>query len=258
MLRTISDLSPAPAGFGKCGQCAYLEAGTAEICFLCAKNTFEPLSAARCGVCQLGGEPDEDCGNPLCRWEDRYFDSCMAISMLTGVLEKAVYRYKKDGKRAWALIFGRVVAGYVERNADEIEQYDLIIPAPTYLGPGASREWDHIRLIVEAAARETETSWPFDLSSPGTVIKTAETKRLKDCKSWQERHAVATGALRAALNVPYPYVVRGKRILLFDDVFTGGLTMNEVARALVLAGAESVTGLVLARAPFKKRKAPAA
>ena len=39
----------------------------------------------------------------------------------------------------------------------------------------------------------------------------------------------------------------GKKIILFDDVFTTGTTMNEASKALKEAGAESIAGLVIAR-----------
>ncbi|HEX2981135.1 MAG TPA: phosphoribosyltransferase family protein, partial [Anaerolineaceae bacterium] len=44
-----------------------------------------------------------------------------------------------------------------------------------------------------------------------------------------------------------PRIVRGKRVLLIDDIFTTGATMEACARALVDAQALQVDGLTLAR-----------
>jgi|GEM_PF-1912861 len=49
---------------------------------------------------------------------------------------------------------------------------------------------------------------------------------------------------------PRPVQVIGRRFLVFDDVFTDGSTLREIARALLVAGAEQVGGLVLARQPW--------
>ena len=47
-----------------------------------------------------------------------------------------------------------------------------------------------------------------------------------------------------------PAIVRGKRVLVYDDVYTEGLTPREVARALLGAGAVEVAEIVLARQPY--------
>jgi predicted amidophosphoribosyltransferase len=53
--------------------------------------------------------------------------------------------------------------------------------------------------------------------------------------------------------VPDPARVAGERVLVFDDVYTEGLTILEVARALRLAGAAEVSQIVLARQPWGRR-----
>ena len=44
--------------------------------------------------------------------------------------------------------------------------------------------------------------------------------------------------------------------MVIDDVFTEGSTLREVARALMLAGAEEVAGLTLARQPWRRDAPP--
>ncbi len=52
---------------------------------------------------------------------------------------------------------------------------------------------------------------------------------------------------RGAFAVPRPDLVKGKRILLIDDVFTTGATVKECAKVLRRAGAQEVTDLTVAR-----------
>jgi predicted amidophosphoribosyltransferase len=47
-----------------------------------------------------------------------------------------------------------------------------------------------------------------------------------------------------------PELVDGARILVFDDVFTEGFTIRQVARALKEAGAVEVSEIVLARQAY--------
>jgi predicted amidophosphoribosyltransferase len=55
--------------------------------------------------------------------------------------------------------------------------------------------------------------------------------------------------MRAALRIPRPAHVSGREILVYDDVFTDGFTLREVARALRRAGAATVCGVTLTRQP---------
>lgn len=61
---------------------------------------------------------------------------------------------------------------------------------------------------------------------------------------------IAENEIGPALRVVKPNEVRGRDVLVFDDVFTGGLTLREVARKLQDAGANYVGGIALARQPF--------
>jgi len=54
--------------------------------------------------------------------------------------------------------------------------------------------------------------------------------------------------LRGAFEVVKPQAVRGRRIVLVDDVMTTGATLSACARALKRAGVAQVMGLTLARA----------
>lgn len=241
------DSRPQPAGFGNCVRCPFLVSGPAQVCFDCAKSSFERLAKNRCSLCELALKPDGSCGNPLCRWDEssRYFRSVSAISMRTGPLRRAIDRYKVDGKRAWARIFGRVLLGYIGAHDAEFHGYDLIIPSPTYVGDGG-RAFDHTALVIESAAFEDDGTWPFET---GVVQKSGATTPFRG-KTWQRRYEIAELELRPALTLSDPDLVRGKRILVYDDVYTEGLTLREVARSLRDAGAVEVSEVVLARQPY--------
>jgi predicted amidophosphoribosyltransferase len=240
---------PEPAGFGNCPECPYAATGTPGICFDCASETLEQLSAKRCDYCELPLRSDGSCGNPICNWseEDRQFDWVYAISMRSGVLRSAIDRYKVHGVEGWAWIFGRVLVGYLQENDDTFERFDVIVPSPTYVGDGG-RSFDHTGLVIERAKIE-DPSMPFET---GVVTKSQATPAFRG-RTWQERYAVATTQLRQSLELSRPEVITDKNVLVYDDVFTEGLTACEVARALRQGGAASVSQIVLARQPWDHR-----
>ena len=166
-------------------------------------------------------------------------------------MHRVIRRYKYDNALAWAQILARVFLGYLGKHEPEFRHYDLIIPTPTHTGPGSHRAWDHIDLIVRRAMTEDSYGWPFR-RSPALIVKAAPTEKMSG-KAWAARSRIATGELRAALCVPDRSAVSGRSVLVIDDVFTTGHDMLEIARALRLAGAAAVDGLVLARAQWRNR-----
>jgi predicted amidophosphoribosyltransferase len=195
------------------------------------------------GVLGEGGE----CGNPLCRdgalsrgWKVIY-----AVAMRSGTLQDVISRYKYDGLKGWAWIFARVLVGYLEQEL-LLDDWDLIIPMPTFVG-GGGRDWDHIDLVLERALVEDP-----DLPVRRDVMrKVKATPRLVGQSGFAARALVAETHIYPALEITDPRAVAGMRVLVFDDVFTSGLTLREVAQKLKQAGALSVGGIVLARQPFR-------
>lgn len=239
------DATVEPAGFGNCSACPLMQTGSVETCTRCAGRSFTGLPADRCLICDGSLDPAGACRNRMCNWSvaERWFALVWAVSSNTGPLRDAIHRYKYKDKWGWQLIFGRVLAGFLEENAETFGAYDLVVPSPTYVGEGG-RSRDHIREMVRVIEQEAGRSWPIAYD---VIRKTAPTPKMVDAVSWHQRFEIARTQLRAALDVPDPEMVRGKRVLVVDDVFTAGHTLMEVARALRLAGATEVSEVVLAR-----------
>jgi predicted amidophosphoribosyltransferase len=172
--------------------------------------------------------------------------------MRSGVLEGAINHYKFQGRRQWALLFGRILAGFLEQNEPTFRNFDLITASPTFVGQ-EGRTFDHTRLVVEHAADEVArgSNWPFDLDELPAIVKTGPTVSFATM-SYAKRRDAAQTELREVLQVPHPERTAGKRILVYDDVFTDGHTLNEVARALRVDGrATEVCGVSLCRQPWR-------
>jgi predicted amidophosphoribosyltransferase len=240
---------PEPAGFGNCKVCPYMRPGTVDTCYECASASLEELAEDCCMLCDRKLGASDKCGNPLCSRteEERGCDWIYAISMRTGPLKRAIDAFKYEGKWGWARIFGRVLVGYLQEQAGVFRGYDLIIPMPTYIGKDG-RDRDHIAEVIERAAVEDD-SWPFRTD---VMTKTRATTRLAELPRFADRAFVAETEIGPALEVTNGRAVHGKSVLVFDDVFTGGLTLREVSRTLNAAGAEQVSGIVLARQPYRR------
>lgn len=207
----------------------------------------------RCLICDHPFVPGEDsCRNPVCNFGDRWFEWNYAIAMRSGMLQSAINWYKYDGKRGWGLIFGRILAGFLEARPDTFQEFDLIVASPTYTGEGG-RTFDHTREVLMRAAADVlpSSSWKFDVEGEPAIVKTAKTPRMAGLR-FRDRLRMAEGDLRASLRVTHPERIEGKYILVYDDVFTDGLTLRELARALIQeGGAEGVCGVTLCRQAYR-------
>lgn len=211
---------------------------------------MRPLAEHHCELCSqslsAAGAP---CRNPICGWapEHRHFTRVDAIALFAHPLEQPIKALKYDGKAGWAMIFGRLIVGWLNDHQDEMADIDLIIGNPS--APGRL-PLQHVETIMAAAYTEdTVDRWPIVHPNSPVLIKLYETpKSAGGGVSWAEKMAAAK-AHAAALYLRQS--VAGKRILLVDDVFTTGATFHTVGKLLMTqARALEVRGLVLARVPF--------
>ena len=163
-----------------------------------------------------------------------FVEACVAPLFYEGAVRDALLRYKFSGVTAYAGIFGRLVAGCVrERLAG---RYDLISWVPLSSERLRERGYDQAMLIAMAAALE------LDDVAVETLKKVVNAAPQSGTGSAEQRRANISGAYECA----DAELVRGRRILLIDDITTGA-TVSECARVLGLAGAESVVCAAVAR-----------
>ncbi len=94
--------------------------------------------------------------------------------------------------------------------------------------------------------------WPFDIDNPRTILKVIATTKSAGQDAPAKRLVAAE--LRDALCIQDIDLVRGKRILIYDDICTTGSQLDAVAGFLMDKGkAVEVEGIVLARAPWRTR-----
>ncbi|MFF7146261.1 ComF family protein [Streptomyces nodosus] len=240
---------PDPAGFPDCPVCAYLVTGTARLCSDCAGRTLQPVADPHCPVCSQALAPDRQCGNWLCALPEaeRGFSRVDAVAVYSGALRNKIHRLKYDGAYGWAMIFGRLLVGWMESHPEQMRGVDHVVGNPTHTG---RQPIQHIEAIMDAAYTE-DVARTFPLSPPGThrLVKQTETPRSAN-KSLGDKRAAAAAHAAALTWTGDAGDIKGRTILLVDDVFTSGAQLQHVALRLRASGAADVRGLVLARVPW--------
>jgi len=119
----------------------------------------------------------------------------------------------------------------------EMPDFDYLIPVP--LHPKRLRERGFNQALLLS---KTMKGIPPKKIKPGILKRVRHTPPQVRLNPVERRRNV-----RGAFALKDPEGVRGKSILLVDDVFTTGATVNECARVLKKAGAGRVSVVTLAR-----------
>lgn len=202
-----------------------------RICLYCLKN-LKPISDPIC----------EKCGKKLmsetgmchdCKERPHSFTRCRSAFEYSSAREM-IYRFKYSGRREYARIFAelseRVLAEYIYAG-----DFDCIVPVPVsrrrFLKRGYNQAGEFGRQLSEV------TGIPF---CDGAIIRSKNTSPLKLLNP-SERQKNLKNAFKKGKNV-----VKSKRILLVDDIYTTGATMDACTEVLLQNGAACVYGLTLA------------
>lgn len=203
---------------------------------------LDRLYPPKCVLCQriLGREESDLCG--ACRRDLpqpetggrrlRYVDRWAAALYYEGTVRQSLLRYKFRGKRIYSGAYGRLLAARILRALPE--DWDCVAYVPVGRKRLRRRGYDQTRLLAEAAARE------LGMEAERLLDKTRDNPAQSGIRDRAARLANVSGVYRVSADV------KGKRVLLIDDILTTGATVSECARVLKTAGAENVYVAALA------------
>ncbi|MBI5293113.1 MAG: RecQ family ATP-dependent DNA helicase [Chloroflexi bacterium] len=142
-----------------------------------------------------------------------------------------VYLYKYRGERHLA---NDLAERWLELLAahPELPEPDAVIPIP----PSLQRDFDPVTLLAQTLA--TKLTIP---ALTNTLVKTRATKPQKEMTALAQKQANMAGAFALKGDV------RGRRLILVDDLFDSGATVQEAARLLTRSGAISIVVLTLTK-----------
>ena len=162
---------------------------------------------------------------PIQRGE--FYTCCHSVFYYDEKVAQSIKRFKFHGMRQYSEVYGRLLAMLILR---ERIDFDLLSWVPSSDKRKRSRGYDQTLLIAQTVAQE------LNVSCHRLLIKTVDNVRQSTISDSAARRANVLGVFECRDEA----VVKGKRVLLIDDVITSGATLTECARVLMTAGAASV------------------
>ena len=184
------------------------------------------------------------CGKPVLSVQQEYCFDCMrrprayesghGLWRYDDVSAASVFAYKYDGKRSYADFYGEAL-GFFYKDWITSLHVQQMIPVPLSKKKERQRGFNQAALLAEKLSEQVQL--PVNTKGLVRIHSTAPQKALgKHDREANLLHAFAAN----------PKYLKGiRRVLLIDDIYTTGSTIQHCTRALQQAGVEKVWFLTL-------------
>lgn len=207
-----------------------------ELCADCWAS-FNWISNPKCIKCGYPFSANLDLGDrplcPNCASGNCALDFIRAACVYDDVSKAAMLPFKHSGRIKYFNFMSRAMMWAIR---DMKEMPDVIVPVPLAWRRLFCRGYNQATLLARPIAKTMNIEMDLDsvrrIYRPDMGHKNA-TQRAEN--------------IRGVFKVIKPDRIKGKKILLVDDVMTTGATFSELKRVLMKAGAESVSGVVFCR-----------
>ncbi len=187
-------------------------------------------------VCSVCGSPKLDVDCEVCWQSTIYYDLCRALFRYDGPIQQMIHELKYNGLSAPATWFAPCVAEYI-RAHDEFDKTDIIFAVPLHRVRKRERGYNQSELIA------------------GKVAKTLGIEYYEPVyRKHYTQSQTHLDKVQRMQNLKSAFALKGKRdltdkhILILDDVFTTGSTINEISKILRTANPQTIKAITVARA----------
>jgi len=222
-----------------CDAClARLHPQPTETCACCGESlgmeSFVPAAARLCAACRLAPPP---------------FQRFAAYGVYQHEMRRALHLLKYEGVTALARPLGALLAQALLTLAADAPPALTVVAVPLFPSKQRVRGYNQSILLAESALAVLRCVRPAWRLQPAwsALVRTRDTQSQFALPPHQRSQN-----LKSAFSVPDASLVRGRDLLLIDDICTTGATARECARVLLDAGAASVWVATLARAQMEQ------
>lgn len=199
------------------------------VCGICNNINKKHL----CKRCEIKIKPYQI--NKIEKVENKYFDYQIKILKYENLIRNKIIDYKFNEKAYLYKTFGKIILNN-EKIYGFLKKYDIIICVPMYIKKKLQRGYNQSELIAKEIAKNIGLKLQIN-----NLIKIIDTQKQSTLTKEQRKENVKNAFL-----IKNSKSIKNKRVILFDDIYTTGNTVNECSRVLKQAGAVEIVILTLA------------
>lgn len=201
-------------------------------CFAQIRFVTEPL-CVRCGRPFEFQVPEEPlCG--VCCTKEPLFKKARTAFVYDSFSRELILPFKHGDKTEFTPLLTTFL---MRAGAELLSETDIILAVPLHKSRLIKRKYNQAGLLAKSLSEKAHKPY---LST--VLVRKKATLSQGHMRREERKHNVA-----GAFEVKHANLIKHKRILLIDDVYTTGATLNECAKVLLKKGAKSVSYLTLAR-----------
>lgn len=230
------------------------------LCDKCLKKIPAKLEQV-CPVCERRITPDGRICFP-CRKKEKLDALLIASSYKIEIVARLIHNLKYRFAADLDIPLGKLLIKALL--ASQVPLPDLIIPVPLHKRRRRSRGFNQAELLARYVSKNLTPG--FEIPMANNILRRRKyTRPQMEIKNYFQRKKNIENAFRINRAVSTPIfsdskkweygknLIKGRNILLIDDVATTGSTLFECARVLKKGGAKSVFACVIARQEMKKK-----
>jgi len=165
-----------------------------------------------------------------------HFDISYSVALYEGTIRECIHKFKYNGSLGMEALFADLMTSFAEKYMT-INDFDRIISVPLHRAKLRERTFNQAEMLALPLSRK------FRIPYVGNNLVRIKPGRSQTSLSKSGRVKDIEGAFR----VRNAAALKDKSVLLVDDVFTTGATVNECSMVLKEAGAKYVGVFTLAR-----------
>jgi ComF family protein len=182
----------------------------------------------------------------MCRLAPPQFDRAVAYANYEDEMRRMLHLLKFEGVRGIAeYVLGDAMASAAQKLRGDAADELVVVLVPLFAAREKTRGFNQAKVLAEVMIerlRKLEPRWTLSLEVQA-LSRVKDTRALYSLNPTQRR-----ASLKGAFRVADVEAVRGREVLLIDDIMTTGATARECARVLKRAGAAKVWVVTAARA----------
>lgn len=172
-----------------------------------------------------------------CKRKKYSFEFARSVGIYHRVLKKCIHLFKYYGEKKLAEPLGKLLIDYLVKNQEFKKKIDLIIPVPLHKNDLKERGFNQSVLLSKIIGNH----FSIPVEEEVLIKKKLTLSQVNLSKKDREKNILR------AFSIDRPEEIRGENILILDDIFTTGSTVEECAKELKKAKAKNIFILTLAR-----------